>query len=144
MARYALADVLFRQASTDPAMLAATRSYSLVEHTDTAEARGLLELIAKRWHEITPSTGLGRPLEGTLNYTRDVHGNVLTIVSSARKWERFDDLHASALNRLASAKDNRVAAQGGSGATRRPRRLRCGGKYHWVRVLELGGTGKGL
>lgn len=57
MARYALADVLFRQGSTDLAKQQAMRSYSLVEHTDTAEARGLLELIAKRWPEITQARG---------------------------------------------------------------------------------------
>lgn len=52
MALYALADILYRQGSADLARQQAMRSYSLVEHTETAEAKSLRELIAKTWPEI--------------------------------------------------------------------------------------------
>jgi YD repeat-containing protein len=51
--------------------------------------------------------------EGTLTYTYDAHGNVLTIASSNTNGASMTYTY-DALNRLASAKDNRVAAQGGS------------------------------
>jgi len=51
--------------------------------------------------------------EGTLTYTYDAHGNVLTINSSNANGASLTYTY-DALNRLASAKDNRVAAQGGS------------------------------
>jgi RHS repeat-associated protein len=51
--------------------------------------------------------------EGTLNYTYDAHGNVLTIASSNTNGASMTYTY-DVLNRLASAKDNRVAAQGGS------------------------------
>jgi RHS repeat-associated protein len=50
--------------------------------------------------------------EGTLTYTYDAHGNVLTINSSNTSGASMTYTY-DALNRLASAKDNRVAAQGG-------------------------------
>src|SRR5439155_8506050 len=50
--------------------------------------------------------------EGTLTYTYDAHGNVLTINSSNTNGTSMTYTY-DALNRLASAKDNRVAAQGG-------------------------------
>jgi RHS repeat-associated protein len=50
--------------------------------------------------------------EGTLSYTYDVHGNVLTIASSNTNGASMTYTY-DALNRLASAKDNRIAAQGG-------------------------------
>jgi YD repeat-containing protein len=51
--------------------------------------------------------------EGTLNYTYDTHGNLLTIVSSNTNGASMTYTY-DALNRLGSAKDNRIAAQGGS------------------------------
>jgi len=51
--------------------------------------------------------------EGTLTYTYDAHGNVLTITSSNTNGASMTYTY-DALNRLASAKDNRIAAQGGS------------------------------
>jgi RHS repeat-associated protein len=51
--------------------------------------------------------------EGTLTYTYDAHGNVLTINSNNANGASLTYTY-DALNRLASAKDNRVAAQGGS------------------------------
>jgi RHS repeat-associated protein len=50
--------------------------------------------------------------EGTLTYTYDAHGNVLTINSSNTNGASMTYTY-DALNRLASAKDNRIAAQGG-------------------------------
>lgn len=50
--------------------------------------------------------------EGTLSYTCDAHGNVLTIASSNTNGASMTYTY-DVLNRLASAKDNRVAAQGG-------------------------------
>ena len=50
--------------------------------------------------------------EGTLTYTYDAHGNVLTINSSNTNGASVTYAY-DALNRLASAKDNRIAAQGG-------------------------------
>src|SRR5712692_10121176 len=50
--------------------------------------------------------------EGTLNYTYDAHGNLLTITSSNTNGASMTYTY-DVLNRLASAKDNRVAAQGG-------------------------------
>jgi RHS repeat-associated protein len=50
--------------------------------------------------------------EGTLTYTYDTHGNLLTINSSNTNGGSMTYTY-DALNRLASAKDNRVAAQGG-------------------------------
>src|SRR5712691_1988019 len=50
--------------------------------------------------------------EGTLTYTYDAHGNVLTINSSNTNGASMTYTY-EALNRLASAKDNRIAAQGG-------------------------------
>ena len=50
--------------------------------------------------------------EGTLTYTYDAHGNVLTINSSNGNGASLTYTY-DALNRLASAKDNRVASQGG-------------------------------
>jgi RHS repeat-associated protein len=50
--------------------------------------------------------------EGTLTYTYDAHGNALTIDSSNTNGASVTYSY-DALNRLASAKDNRVAAQGG-------------------------------
>jgi RHS repeat-associated protein len=51
--------------------------------------------------------------EGTLNYTYDAHSNVLTITSSNTNGASMTYTY-DVLNRLASAKDNRLAAQGGS------------------------------
>ncbi len=48
--------------------------------------------------------------EGTLTYTYDAHGNVLTINSSNTNGASMTYTY-DALNRLATAKDNRVAAQ---------------------------------
>ncbi len=53
--------------------------------------------------------------EGTLNYTYDAHGNLLTIVSSNANGASMTYTY-DVLNRLASATDNRVAAQGGPSA----------------------------
>jgi RHS repeat-associated protein len=53
--------------------------------------------------------------EGTLNYTYDAHGNVLTIASSNTNGASMTYTY-DVLNRLASATDNRVAAQGGPSA----------------------------
>ncbi len=50
--------------------------------------------------------------QGTLSYTYDAHGNVLTIASSNTNGGSMTYTY-DVLNRLASAKDNRVAAQGG-------------------------------
>jgi RHS repeat-associated protein len=50
--------------------------------------------------------------EGTLSYTYDAHGNVLTVASSNTNGASMTYTY-DVLNRLASAKDNRVAAQGG-------------------------------
>jgi RHS repeat-associated protein len=50
--------------------------------------------------------------EGTLTYTYDAHENLLTIASSNTNGASATYTY-DALNRLASAKDNRVAAQGG-------------------------------
>jgi RHS repeat-associated protein len=50
--------------------------------------------------------------EGTLNYTYDAHGNLWTIASSNTNGASMTYTY-DVLNRLASAKDNRVAAQGG-------------------------------
>ncbi len=50
--------------------------------------------------------------EGTLSYTYDAHGNVLTIASSNTNGASMTYTY-DVLNRLSSAKDNRVAAQGG-------------------------------
>ena len=50
--------------------------------------------------------------EGTLSYTYDAHGNVLTIASSNTNGASMTYTY-DVLKRLASAKDNRVAAQGG-------------------------------
>jgi RHS repeat-associated protein len=60
-----------------------------------------------RDHVITEATP-----EGTLTYTHDAHENLLTIVSSNTKGASMTYTY-DALNRLASAKDNRVAAEGG-------------------------------
>ncbi len=53
--------------------------------------------------------------EGTLNYTYDAHANLLTIVSSNTNGASMTYTY-DVLNRLASALDNRVAAQGGPSA----------------------------
>src|SRR5439155_6153741 len=53
--------------------------------------------------------------EGTLNYTYDAHGNLLTIASSNTNGASMTYTY-DVLNRLATAKDNRVAAQGGPSA----------------------------
>src|SRR5260370_4136831 len=53
--------------------------------------------------------------EGTVSYTYDAHGNVLTIASSNANGASLTYTY-DVLNRLASAKDNRIAAQGGSSA----------------------------
>ena len=50
--------------------------------------------------------------EGTLNYTYDAHGNVLTISSSNTNGASVTYTY-DVLNRLASVKDNRLASQGG-------------------------------
>jgi YD repeat-containing protein len=50
--------------------------------------------------------------EGTLNYTYDAHGNLQTLASSNTNGASMTYTY-DVLNRLASAKDNRVAAQGG-------------------------------
>jgi RHS repeat-associated protein len=50
--------------------------------------------------------------EGSLAYTYDAHGNALTISSSNTNGASMTYTY-DVLNRLASAKDNRVAAQGG-------------------------------
>ncbi|HYU47895.1 MAG TPA: RHS repeat-associated core domain-containing protein [Terriglobales bacterium] len=50
--------------------------------------------------------------EGTLNYTYDAHGNVLTIASSNASGAAMTYTY-DVLNRLATATDNRLAAQGG-------------------------------
>ena len=50
--------------------------------------------------------------EGTLNYTYDAHGNVLTINSSNTNGASMTYTY-DALNRLATATDNRIAGQGG-------------------------------
>jgi RHS repeat-associated protein len=50
--------------------------------------------------------------EGTLTYTYDAHENLLTIASSNTNGASATYTY-DALNRLASAKDNRIAAQGG-------------------------------
>jgi RHS repeat-associated protein len=50
--------------------------------------------------------------DGTLTYTYDAHGNVLTINSSNTNGASMTFTY-DALNRLASAKDNRMAALGG-------------------------------
>jgi len=51
--------------------------------------------------------------EGTLNYTYDAHGNVLTIASSNANGASATYTY-DVLNRVATVKDNRLAAQGGS------------------------------
>jgi len=51
--------------------------------------------------------------EGTPTYTYDAHGNMLTIASSNTSGASMTYTY-DALNRFASAKDNRIAAQGGS------------------------------
>jgi len=53
--------------------------------------------------------------EGTLNYTYDAHGNVLTIASSNTNGASMTYTY-DVLNRLATVIDNRVAAQGGPSA----------------------------
>ena len=53
--------------------------------------------------------------EGTLTYTYDAHGNVLTINSSHTNGASLTYTY-DALNRLASVKDNRMAALGGPSA----------------------------
>jgi len=50
--------------------------------------------------------------EGTLNYTYDAHGNLLTIVSSNTNGASMTYTY-DVLNRLATATDNQVAAHGG-------------------------------
>ena len=50
--------------------------------------------------------------EGTLNYTYDAHGNVLTIASSNTNGASMTYTY-DVLNRLATVTDNRIAAQGG-------------------------------
>src|SRR5439155_13258489 len=69
-----------------------TTNYSLYDSRDRLKAK------------VTP--------EGTLNYTYDAHGNVLTINSSNTNGASMTYTY-DALNRLASATDNRIAAQGG-------------------------------
>ena len=54
--------------------------------------------------------------EGTLTYTYDAHGNVLTINSSNANGASTTYTY-DALNRLATGKDNRIAAQGGPSST---------------------------
>ena len=51
--------------------------------------------------------------EGTLNYTYDAHGNLLTLASSNANGASMTYTY-DVLNRLASVKDNRLTAQGGS------------------------------
>src|SRR6266849_3637157 len=55
--------------------------------------------------------------EGTLNYTYDAHGNLLTIVSSNTNGASMTYTY-DVLNRLATATDNGIAAQGGPGNLR--------------------------
>jgi RHS repeat-associated protein len=60
-----------------------------------------------RDHVVTEATP-----EGKLTYTHDAHENLLTIASSNTNGASATYTY-DALNRLASAKDNRIAAQGG-------------------------------
>jgi tetratricopeptide (TPR) repeat protein len=49
---YTLADVLFRQGANDLAKQNAAKSYSLVVGSASKEAKGLREMLTKRWPEI--------------------------------------------------------------------------------------------
>jgi hypothetical protein len=53
MAHYRLANAMFRHGEVDLAKRHAARSYALVAHSNSDEDRGLLELLVKRWPEIT-------------------------------------------------------------------------------------------
>lgn len=53
MAHYRLASAMFRHGEVDLAKQHAARSYALVAHATRGEERGLLELLAKCWPEIS-------------------------------------------------------------------------------------------
>jgi hypothetical protein len=50
---YRLANVLLRQGESDLAKRHAARSYSLVTHSDRKRDRGLIDLLAKEWPEVS-------------------------------------------------------------------------------------------